>query len=428
MRRIRLAVVVTWLLVGAVAAWGQARQGGETTGGSSTGGNASGRGGATQQGGQGQQQSGYGNTNRNNNDPFGRQQDPFANQVRPLYIHGRVVTDDGLAPSEPVVVKRVCQGNSYPEGYTDSKGRFSFQVGGDLSMMTPDASVSGARMGPGAAFGGSGMSNECVRQMGIGRYDLSASTLRAELSGYRSDDLQLGMYSTMGNNDVGVIVLRRLDGVVGDVVSALTLSAPKAAQKAYQSGLREMRKKRPNYKKGVAQFEKAVKAFPRFAAAWAAMGDAKLGMQDRQGAKEAFGKAVENDPKYLKPYEPLIEMAVSQNDWAGLESLGSAYLELNPNANTVRYYTAVAAINTGKADKAEEMVLAMRVGANANRFPQSFQIMGLVHEQRAEFEKAADQYRAFVKVLADPESPNVKQIQRKLLEWEMLGVIQKPAE
>ncbi len=423
MHKSRFLVLSVFLMAGAVALWGQARGGGQqggNTGGTQQGGRSGG-----QQGGQTQQQETFGNTNNRQNDPFGRQQDPFANQMRPLYLHGRVVTDDGLPPSEPVVVKRVCQGNSYPEGYTDSKGRFSFQVGGDLSMLTTDASVSGAGISPGSAFGGGSYDQQCVREVGMGRFDLSSSTLRAELSGYRSDDVQLGMYSTMGNNDVGVIVLHRLDGLLGDVVSALTLAAPKGAQKAYQGGLREMRKKKPNYKKGIAQFEKAVKQYPKFAAAWAAMGDAKLASNDKEGAKAAYGQAVEHDPKYLKPYEPLIQMAVSQNDWEGLESLGSAYLELNPNAGNVRFYTAVAALNSGKTDKAEEMVLAMRAGDNSNQFPQSYQIMGLIHEQRAEFEKAAEQYRSFMKVSGDLSSQNAQEVKRKLHEWEMLGVIQK---
>ena len=429
MHKSRFILVTACLLTLSVALWGQGQGGGGNTRGGTgdTTGGTGGRG-AGQTGGQTQQQGSYGNTN-NRNDPFGTQgQDPFANQMRPLYLNGRVVTSDGLPPSEPVVIQRVCTGNTYPEGYTDTKGRFSFQVGGDLSMLTTDASVSGAGIGQGGLGVGGGYTRDGVRQVGLGRYDLSACVLRAELSGYRSDDIHLGMYSTMGKNDVGIIVLHRLDGLVGDVVSALTLQAPKNAQKAYQSGLRELRKKKPNYKKGIAQFSKAVKAYPQFAAAWAAMGDAKLGVDDDEGAKQAFNESVKHDPKYLKPYEPLIRIAVEQSDWQGMESLGSAYLELNPNSANVRFLTAIAALNSGKHDKAEDMVLAMRAGDGANRFPQSYQIMGMIHEHRAEFEKAADQYRAFVKMTAEPDSQNVQQVKRKLLEWQMLGVIEREAD
>ena len=410
-----------------MALWAQGQAGGAGSRGGTGGQGGAGGQQRETQGGQGQTQSqgNYGNTNRRN-DPFGMQnQDRFSNQMRPLYLNGRVVTSDGLPPAEPVVVKRVCQGNSYPEGYTDAKGRFSFQVGGDLAMLTTDASVSGSGVGPGAMMGGGAYTNDGIRQIGLGRYDLSACTLRAELSGYRSADVQLGMYSTMGKNDVGIIVLNRLDGVVGNVVSALTLQAPKNAQKAYQTGLRELRKKSPNFKKAVGQFDKAVKQYPEFAAAWAAMGDARMGMQDLAGAKDAYSESVKHDPEYLKPYEPLIRIAAGQSDWQGMHSLGSAYLELSPNSNQVRFLTAIAALNSGEFDKAEEMVMAMRVGESTSLPPQSYQIMGRIHEQRAEFEKAAEQYRAFVQVTADSDSQNIGQVRRKLHEWEMLGVIQK---
>jgi tetratricopeptide (TPR) repeat protein len=403
-------------------------QGGGGTGGASSGGssgNSGNSGGTRGGGGQTQSQDTFGNNNTRQNDPFGQQQNnPFGNQQRPLYLHGRVVTDDGTPPNEPVVVQRVCIGNTYPEGYTDSKGRFSFQVGGDMSMLTSDASVSGARIGQGSMMGGGAYTSDGVRQVGLGRFDLSACVLRAELSGFRSDDVQLGTYSTMGNNDVGMIVLHRIDGLVGNVVSALTLQAPKQAQKAYQSGLREMRKKKPNYKKAVAQYTKATSEYPEFAAAWAAMGDAKLALQDAAGAKQAYSKAVDADPKYLKPYEPLIKMAVDESDWMGLETWGSSYLELNPNAGNIRFLTAVAALNSGKPEKAEEMVLAMQSGEDSEKFPQSFQIMGMILEQRAEFEKAAGQYRSFIGASNEPNSQNVQALKRKLHEWQMLGVIQ----
>ncbi len=422
MRIPRLIPVITLALATAMALSGQAQRGGNTGGGNagSSGNTAGGRGNT----GQTQNQGGL-NNNTRQNDPFGGQQnDPFGAQQRPLYLNGRVVTSDGLPPSEPVVVQRVCTGNTFPEGYTDSKGRFSFRVGGDATLLTRDASVSGAGISQGSMMSGGAYTAVGMRQIGMGRFDLSACTLRAELSGYRSDDLQLGMYSVMENNDVGTIVLHRIEGLLGDVVSAMTLKAPKAAQKAYQSGLREMRKKKPNYKKAITQYTKAVGEYPEFAAAWAAMGDAKVASDDAAGAMEAYSKAVEADPKYLRPYEPLIKMAVDQSDWPGLETWGSAYLELNPNAGNVRFLTAVAALNSGKPEKAEEMVLAMQASEDSKKFPQSYQIMGMILEQRAEFEKAAGQYRSFIGATNEPESQNVQSVKRKLHEWQMLGVIQ----
>ena len=48
---------------------------------------------------------------------------------RPIFLSGRVLFDDGSKPSRDIVIQRVCMGNPRPEGYTDSKGHFSFQLG-----------------------------------------------------------------------------------------------------------------------------------------------------------------------------------------------------------------------------------------------------------------------------------------------------------
>ena len=50
-------------------------------------------------------------------------------QRQPIFISGRVLLDGGMAPPEPVLIERVCNGMSRREGYTDGKGHFEFQLG-----------------------------------------------------------------------------------------------------------------------------------------------------------------------------------------------------------------------------------------------------------------------------------------------------------
>src|ERR1035438_6519575 len=56
-----------------------------------------------------------------------------------ISIAGRVMLDDGTPLSEPVTIERVCNGAPRVQGYTDQKGRFSFQIG-QKAGVTPDAS------------------------------------------------------------------------------------------------------------------------------------------------------------------------------------------------------------------------------------------------------------------------------------------------
>ena len=420
------------LLFSVTSLWAQG-QGGGGAGAQSGGGNTNtGNTGNQSSGNQSRQQSNEdtfrGNRNTNTNDPFGNNNsDPFGASMRPLFLQGLVVTSDGMPLSALVVVQRVCNGEVIPEGYTDTKGRFSFQVGGDASMQISDASASGARFGQGGTMtGGSGYLGPGVRQLGLGRYDLSSCILRAEMPGYRSNNLQLGMHGSMEKNDVGTIVLQRLDGVVGDTVSATTLRAPKNALKAYKSGIKEVRKKNPKFNKAQVQFEKAVAEYPEFAVAWAWLGDSRLKQKDLEGAYEAYTKSTEADPKYLRPYLPLMKMSLTNQDWEALESQCGAYLQLNPNAANIQVLLAMAAVNNNNLEKAEEVAMGLQSSEDKNDSLKSYEILGLVHEKRADFNKAAMSYRSFIE--GAPEAANSTYFKRRLHEWEVLGVIEPVAK
>ena len=68
------------------------------------------------------------------------QQGTMQDLQRPIFLNGKVLVEDGTPPPESVLIERVCNGVARPQGYTDSKGRFSFQLGQD-NMMFADASV-----------------------------------------------------------------------------------------------------------------------------------------------------------------------------------------------------------------------------------------------------------------------------------------------
>ena len=332
------------------------------------------------------------------------------------YLYGRVVMDSGEPPPEPVLVKMGCGGGSRPFAYTDSKGNFSSGLGGDSGLVFTDASV--GRVGD----GGFGRLNPAIRGSTSASASISSSCLQAELPGYRSDELQLQPVRGMGGIDVGLIVLHRLGGALGHTVSVTSLAAPKAARKSYQKGLGGLRRKAPKYKKSISHFEKAVEVYPKFAAAWSALGEARRGIEDEVGAREAFRRALEADPKYLRPYEPLIVMAVARRDWPVVESLGGEYLVFLPDSPVVRLFVASAALEQGKLDDAEKMAQTLVARKESKQWPLSYFILGLVHEKRTNFPKAAEQYGAYLN--SSPNSMNAGEVQRKLHEWGALQVIE----
>src|SRR5882724_2385947 len=140
-----------------------------------------------------------GNTNPNTfpnpNDPNNpnNQNNRFPDQQRPIFISGKVMLDDGNPPGDSVVIERVCNGNPRAEGYTDSKGRFSFQLGQNQGVMQ-DASMGSAGVGgiggygtQGGTFGndrtGGGFGG-ASRGGGFSERDLMGCEIRAALPGF----------------------------------------------------------------------------------------------------------------------------------------------------------------------------------------------------------------------------------------------------
>src|SRR3954469_15943516 len=115
---------------------GAGSTGGGAAGGSTGGGNTGG----------GTTTPGRGNPDPNSNSriPQNNPSSQMPDMPRPIYLSGKVQMDDGSAPPSQVVIERVCNGVARPEGYTSSKGHFSFALGQNTAVLA-DASV--GRMG-----------------------------------------------------------------------------------------------------------------------------------------------------------------------------------------------------------------------------------------------------------------------------------------
>ena len=330
-----------------------------------------------------------------------------------MLLLGRVFMDNGEAPVQPVAVKMGCDGNPRLRAYTDTRGRFSFHAITDQPMLDLDS-------GPGQRPG--------YRPPTTGepsRTNLFGCYLAVDLPGVRSE--RKGLDSIVGSAriDVGTIVLHRLKGLTGHTASPTTAAAPGEAKRAHGKGIRQLRRMPPDFEKSVAHFEKAVDIYPAFAEAWAALGEARLGLDDLRGAKEALSRSIEVDAKLLGPYQPLMQMALQHSEWEALHLLSEQYLKLSPASNYTRYLAATASARMGKLDRAEALVDQLNEEGGSNRWPLIHLIMAMVYENRAQFEKAAREYEALLGASSEPKT--VAMVERKLLDWRALGVI-KPRE
>ena len=121
----------------------------------------------------------------------------------------------------------VCSNFARTVASTDSKGRFTFQFGGAANVVS-DASGSGHQSSSPLLGISSG-------DAATGLRTIVSCDLRANLPGYRSDDVSLTDRRSLDHTDVGVIVLHRVFAVEGLAVSRTSLNAPKKARNAYES-------------------------------------------------------------------------------------------------------------------------------------------------------------------------------------------------
>jgi tetratricopeptide (TPR) repeat protein len=386
MRTPKLAAII-FLLAGIAAA--QQRNGG-TVGGSATG-NTPNIGGA--------------NTTRNPSITT-----PPGNNVpeqRPIFISGKVALSDGTAPSEPVKIERVCNGSPRLEARTDRKGRFSFQLGQNLEFQ--DASANG-QDGFGGGFGaprGPGFgSNSSLRDN-----NLFGCELRATLPGYRSDPVSLANIHYLDNPDLGTIILHPIAHVDGLTVSATTALAPKDARKAYEKGLEAAGKKNPD--EAQKDFEKAVAVYPKYAAAWFALGQINEQRDHSEEARKAYDQSIAADSKFVPPYERLSFMALKESKWQELADTTDHMLQLNPYDYPSGYYlSSVANLQLQHLDVAEKNAReAIRLDP-LKKNARVHYVLGLILAQKREFTASAESLQTFLN--AEPSAPDADIVRKQL--------------
>jgi tetratricopeptide (TPR) repeat protein len=347
------------------------------------------------------------------------QQIPFPEIARPIFLSGKVVLQDGTPPPESVVIERVCNGVVRPEAYTDSKGRFSFQLGQNNSFMA-DASV-----GADSGFGNTGSRSTGTggfnSSSGISERDLWGCEIRASLAGYTSEAVSLGGRRSLDNPEIGTILLHRFGNVEGTTISMTSLQAPKEAQKAFNKGRDSMKKEK--WADAQKQFEKAVGVHPQYAAAWFEMGVALEKSGDTAKARESYAKALQSDPKYINPYIQLTSIAARESKWQEVADTAARALKLDPyNYPNVYFYDAVAAFNLQRLDDAEKSAREALKLDPQHRIPAVNHILGVILARKGEFEAAAGFMKTYLQLA--PAAADTAVVKRQLAEIEKVAQTQ----
>ncbi|HXI39065.1 MAG TPA: tetratricopeptide repeat protein [Bryobacteraceae bacterium] len=342
---------------------------------------------------------------------------------RSVYLSGKVLMDDGSAPPEPVVIERVCNGAPRAEGYTDSKGRFSFQLG-QSQAMTQDASyddmgTNGLQTNAPARRNSAPVGNGPVggAMRGNAGQALAGCELRASLAGFKSDVVNLGSRRMFDNPDVGTIVLRRRANVEGTTISMTTLQAPKDARKAYEKAREALRKGKVADARN--ELEKAVSAYPHFAAAWYELGLIHEKANDPGEARRYYAQAIAADAKLVPPHLHLAQIAVRERKWQEAADTSGQVIKLDsydfPDAF---FYNAVANYNLQRFDAAEASARQTQKLDIAHRWPKADRVLGAILYEKQDYTGAAEQLRNYLTFA--PDATDAGEVKAQLAELEKL--------
>ena len=334
-------------------------------------------------------------TTNNNPSNFPRNTSPSTSLSTPIFLSGKVLFDDGSPANPNIRIERVCGVTTRLEAHTDSKGRFSFQLGQN-NAVDEDASDSGWSRSTNSGFGSS------MGRSGFGSNNLANCELRASFPGYRSDVVALNDRRALDNPDVGTIILHRLANVQGTTMSATTLAAPKHSQKEYEKGLQFAAKGK--FDEAEERLTEATSSYPKYAIAWFALGEVQHREGKTEDARKAYHAAVAADPKYVSPYEQLALLSAQEGKWEDAANFSRQALDLNsiefPGA---LWYNAVANYNLKKVSDSEKSLRQLLQSDTGHRFPAAENLLGQILIDKGDLTEAAVHMRAYLAL-----QPNAK--------------------
>ena len=333
---------------------------------------------------------------------------PSMDMVRPIFLSGKVLTNEGGPPSESATIELVCNGIPRPMAYTNSKGNFSFQLGGGNNMVMPDASVSNSGMDPFGGMGGLG-GNPATNnnRMGVSERDLVGCELRAALPGFRSESIQLAGRRLLDNPDVGTLLIQRLGKVEGYTTSMTTANAPKNAKKAFEKGLKEP-KKSPTPK------PRSAKPSPN--PLWDAWRTRPYPGGLINGRRPCLlPLALEGRP--LPTLPPLMQHDLAANNWDQLEKTTGTLLKLNPyNYPQAWYYNSVALLQLQKFEDAEQSARQALKTDELGQIPKIRHVLGIILAQQNELPEALVHMKGYLEKA--PNANDAGQVRNQMMEIE----------
>jgi len=346
-----------------------------------------------------------------------------------LIITGQVLSDDGQPLKDGVQVDLTCNGRIRQVTPTAPDGTFTFEIGSMRSDDWLDPSVGGSSdgsMGSKVEESDGGLTAlDQVPSMGRGRVTFSGCEVRLSPgAGFSSNTIPLTTRSASENPDIGVIVVRRVSETGATTVSLTVLSAPNDARKAFEKATSELAKEKPNTATIKKELEKAIKKYPEFSAAWDLLGRVQMAEGDSEDARKSFIHAIEAEPKFLRPYMGIAQMAVQASAWDETLEWTDKVLALEPGYPKALYYNGLANYYLNRFDQGEKSLASLYQQGHVDEYPFGLLPLGVIHANQGKIEVAAKELELYLQSMPSEQVPEAQRVEleKQLALWESQGL------
>lgn len=345
------------------------------------------------------------------------------------YLMGRVAFEDEAPVPKDFYVQLVCSNRVIKQTNPSASGTFAFDLGS--ARPTPglvDASGTETQGGLKGGFARDAWDERGFLVIG-GRVYLDDCVIRATpLAGFSSDPIELGVRDLQDPPDVGIIEVKKTTGTprLPATVSLTTAAAPPDAAKAFGKAHKELAKKSPNLSKVRKELETSVRLYPQFAEAWCLLGETRLNLGDREGAREAFEMSIASDDRFIHPYAGLAQLDVESQDWMRTLNRARQIRDLDPSYPRGLLFNGIACYYLGRLDDSLESLEELKGRGYASQFPVSYLHLGMLYAKKGDVQSAADALRTYLSILPSGQIPDDRRekIETQLELWQERGLIE----
>jgi Ca-activated chloride channel family protein len=307
-----------------------------------------------------------------------------------LILTGKVAMEDGSPPNRSVPIELICS-----------------DVNGGIIVATTN------RKG------------EYVWRMQSDPMTIKRCYIHTSLAGYTSTQVDVSGWNAFHDPHVPTLEMAA-QGTNSDLEVFRDAHVPISALGAWNRSLKFVRAL--DWAQAEREIRVALKAAPRFAEGWNALGVVCENEKKPTEARDAYRHAIESDPKLLGAYVPLARTSIIAKDWEGAAQTAASLLKADPKGRhpEIHLYQAMARFKLKDLDGAEASAKEAIALDKRNEVRKAEYLLGLILEDKHDTAGATEHLTKYLTL--DPKAPNADLVRSHIPNIGKAGTVPLDAE